>query len=148
MKSGFVSFVGRPNVGKSSLVNALVGAKVAIISEKPQTTRRRIMGVRHFPGGQMVFLDTPGLHKPKTRLGEEMVRQAMGALSGVDVVGMVVDLSFSPGPGDREVAQRVARAGGEGLQKILILNKMDLLRGEGREERIAAYRQLLPPDTP
>ena len=90
-KSGFVSLIGKPNVGKSSILNALIGEKVAIISDKPQTTRNRILGVKHLPKGQIIFVDTPGIHFPKHKLNEYMVETAVRALKDMDVVVFVVD---------------------------------------------------------
>lgn len=119
--------VGRTNVGKSTLVNALVGEKVAITSDKPQTTRSRIMGVVHRPGAQLVLVDTPGFHRPRHRLGRQMVRLAERSLSEVDLIVFVVDGShLRPGPGDLRVAEQVARAG---VPVILAVNKMDKLAG-------------------
>src|SRR5215468_4798212 len=91
MKSGFVSFIGRPNAGKSTLVNRLVGTKLAIVSDKPQTTRTRILGVRNYPDAQVVFLDTPGIHRPLHRMNVRMVDAAKDAMSEVDVLALVVD---------------------------------------------------------
>ncbi|MCL2545177.1 MAG: GTPase Era [Clostridia bacterium] len=125
--SGFVAIVGRPNVGKSTLINALVGEKVAIVSDKPQTTRNRIMGVRSEPGAQMVFLDTPGMHKPRTKLGEYMVRSAKGALEGIDALLVMVDVTQIGGQ-DRQLLADLA---GNPVAKALALNKIDLV-GEDR----------------
>src|SRR3970282_1524347 len=99
MKSGFVTFVGRPNAGKSSLLNRIVGAKLAIVSDKPQTTRTRILGVKNYPGAQVVFVDTPGIHRPLHRMNVRMVGTAVDTLSEVDAVGVVVDASEAPGGG-------------------------------------------------
>ncbi len=126
--SGFAAMIGRPNVGKSTLLNALIGQKVAIISDKPQTTRNRIVGVLNAPNTQIIFLDTPGIHKPQHRLGHFMNRVAEHAIPDVDVVLFVVDGSTPPGSGDRFVAQRIAESG----QKcILVVNKTDLVRDKG-----------------
>ena len=105
--SGFVSLVGRPNAGKSTLVNRLVGAKVAIVSDKPQTTRTRILGVRNYEAGQVVFLDTPGIHRPLHRMNVRMVDAAVEAIRGVDLVGLVVDASEPAGKGDEFVVNLV-----------------------------------------
>jgi len=111
-RSGFCSIVGRPNVGKSTLLNAFVEAKLAIMSDKPQTTRNRILGVYNRPGAQVVFLDTPGIHKPHHRLGEFMNKVAIGTIPEVDVVLFVVDGSDAkPGEGDKYVAEVVAQSG-------------------------------------
>ena len=101
VKAGFVSLIGRPNAGKSSLLNRIVGAKLAIVSDKPQTTRRRILGVKNYPDGQVVFVDTPGIHRPLHRMNVRMVDAAVDTMGEVDVVGVVVDASESPGAGPR-----------------------------------------------
>src|ERR671923_128017 len=100
MKCGFVSFVGRPNTGKSTLLNRLVGAKLAIVSDKPQTTRRRILGVRNYPDAQAVFLDTPGIHRPLHRMNVRMVDTAIETIKEVDVLGLVIDAAEPPGKGE------------------------------------------------
>jgi len=122
VKAGFVSLVGRPNAGKSTLLNAFVGQKLAIVSDKPQTTRHRIQGVRNVPEGQIVFIDTPGIHKPEHRMNQRMVDAAVGTLRDVDVVVLVVDATLRPGSGDRFVLDllRNARA-----TAVLALNKVD-----------------------
>jgi GTPase len=124
MKSGFVSVVGRPNVGKSTLVNQLCGLKVSIVSDKPQTTRINVRGVLNRPGAQMVFVDTPGLHKPVTALGERLNASASEALSGVDVVCFVLDATKPLGKGDRWVAERVPK------DVVIIVNKTDIASPE------------------
>src|SRR5215470_8937278 len=106
MKAGFVSFLGRPNAGKSTLLNRIVGHKLAIVSDKPQTTRRRIVGVKNYNEGQVVFVDTPGIHKPTHRMNVRMVDVALDTIREVDVLCLVVDVSAyakasKPGPGDR-----------------------------------------------
>ena len=103
LRSGFVSVVGRPNVGKSTLVNRLVGQKVAIVSDKPQTTRNRILAVMNEPQGQIVLFDTPGIHKPMHRMNERMVDSAVRSIGQVDVALWVVDVTESYGPGDRHI---------------------------------------------
>lgn len=125
MKSGFVSLVGLPNAGKSTLLNRLVGTKLAIVSDKPQTTRTRILGVRTYPDGQVVFVDTPGIHRPTHRMNVRMVDTAMDAMRDVDVVGVVVDATQQPGGGQRHLFQIV-----RSLTKpvVLVLNKVDLVR--------------------
>ena len=115
MKSGFVSFIGRPNAGKSTLLNRLVGSKLAIVSDKPQTTRTRILGVRNYPDAQVVFLDTPGIHRPLHRMNVRMVDTAVETISEVDVLGLVVDATEAPGKGDRFVLDLVKNAQGAGL---------------------------------
>jgi GTP-binding protein Era len=122
VKAGFVSFVGRPNAGKSTLLNRLVGQKVAIVSDKPQTTRHRIVGVRNTAGGQMVFIDTPGIHKPVHRMNQRMVDAAVDTLSEVDVTVLLVDATEPPGPGDQFVINLLRR---HDVPSILALNKID-----------------------
>lgn len=120
MKSGFVSIVGRPNVGKSTLLNAILGQKVAITSDKPQTTRSQIRGVLNRPDTQIVFVDTPGIHRPRTLLGERLNKSASEMTSGVDVVCLVVDATAPIGPGDRFVAEKVPS------NAIVVVNKTDI----------------------
>jgi len=124
VKAGYVSLVGRPNAGKSTLLNRFVGQKVAIVSDKPQTTRQRITGVRNVPGGQLVFLDTPGIHKPQHRMNRHMVDAARTALREADVVVLVVDATARPGSGDAFVLELLRQAG---RPAILVLNKIDLV---------------------
>lgn len=126
-KSGFVSIVGRPNVGKSTLMNSVVGEKIAIMSDKPQTTRNTIQAVYTDKECQMVFLDTPGIHKPKNKLGEFMVKSATDAFKNVDLVLYVVDESKKIGPGDRMIIENLR---GIKTPKILVLNKIDMLSEE------------------
>lgn len=125
MKAGFVSLVGRPNAGKSTLLNWFAGQKLAIVSDKPQTTRHRIVGVRNRPGAQIVFIDTPGIHKPMHRMNRRMVETATDTLREVDVVVLVVDATTRPGAGDRFVLDLVQRAK---TRAILALNKVDRVR--------------------
>ena len=120
MRSGFATLVGRPNVGKSTLLNAILGTKVAITSDKPQTTRAQIRGVLERPDVQVVFVDTPGIHKPRTLLGERLNATATSAAGGVDVVCLVVDATALIGPGDRFVAERVP------ADAIIVVNKTDI----------------------
>ncbi len=124
-KFGLVSFVGRPNAGKSTLLNRLVGTKLAIVSDKPQTTRTRIHGVRNYPDAQVVFVDTPGIHRPLHRMNVQMVDAAVEAMREVDVVGLVVDASEPTGKGDKFVADLVRDVE---APVILILNKVDLMK--------------------
>ena len=140
-KSGFVGFVGRPNAGKSTLLNRIVGHKLAIVSDKPQTTRTRIVGVKNYPEGQIVFVDTPGVHKPTHRMNVRMVDVALEAMHDVDLLTLIVDVSVKPGPGDRHLL---------GLLKdvktpaILALNKVDLIAKAKLLPIIDRYRQEHP----
>ncbi len=126
-RSGFISIIGRPNVGKSTLLNALLGEKIAITSEKPQTTRNRILGIVNRSGAQMVFMDTPGIHKPMHKMNEFMVNTALRTYNEVDVILMLVEATAQPGGGDRFII--------ETLQKVktpvfLLINKVDLVKKE------------------
>jgi GTP-binding protein Era len=121
-RSGFVAVVGRPNVGKSTLVNRVVGRKVAIVSDKPQTTRNEIRGVRTTEHTQIVFLDTPGVHRPRTLLGERSNQRALSTLAEVDVVCLVIEATAPVGPGDRFVAH-AAREAGSAI--VLVVSKID-----------------------
>jgi GTP-binding protein Era len=125
VKYGFVSFVGRPNAGKSTLLNRLVGAKLAIVSDKPQTTRNRILGVRNYEDAQVVFLDTPGIHRPLHRMNVRMVDTAVDTLQEVDIVGLVVDATEAGGKGDDFVVELTKKSP---TPVFLILNKIDLMR--------------------
>src|SRR5690606_26660522 len=134
-RSGFVGIIGRPNVGKSTLVNRLVGHKVAIVSDKPQTTRNRIHGVLTRPEGQMVLVDTPGLHEPRHRLGQYMVRVAQTAMGDVDVIWFLRDATRPRHPGDRAVAHQLAQAQARSREPVPVLevfNKVDLLAPKER----------------
>jgi GTP-binding protein Era len=122
---GFVSFIGRPNAGKSTLLNRIVGSKLAIVSDKPQTTRTRILGVKNYPDAQVVFLDTPGIHRPMHRMNVRMVDAAVDTIGEVDVIGLVVDAAEPTGKGDQFVIDLVKRAT---APVFLILNKIDLLK--------------------
>ncbi|CED93225.1 MULTISPECIES: GTPase Era [Romboutsia] len=126
-KSGFVSIVGRPNVGKSTLMNNVVGEKIAIMSDKPQTTRNTIQAVYTDEEAQVVFLDTPGIHKPKNKLGEFMVKSATDAFKNVDLVLFVVDESKKIGPGDRKIIDDLKNVK---TPVVLVLNKIDQLNEE------------------
>ena len=125
MKAGFVSFIGRPNAGKSTLLNRMVGTKLAIVSDKPQTTRNRILGVRNSPDAQVVFLDTPGIHRPLHRMNVRMVDAAVDTIREVDVLCLVVDVTEPPGKGDRFVIDLVKDAK---APVFLVLNKIDLIK--------------------
>jgi GTP-binding protein Era len=131
VKSGFVSLVGLPNAGKSTLLNRLVGTKLAIVSDKPQTTRNRILGVRNYPAGQVVYLDTPGIHRPVHRMNVRMLDAALDAMRDADVVGIVLDVTQKPGGGQRHLIELIKK---QDRPVLLILNKIDLV----------AKRKLLP----
>lgn len=124
MKSGFVSFIGRPNAGKSTLLNRIVGQKLAIVSDKPQTTRTRVVGVKNYPAGQVVFVDTPGVHKPTHRMNVRMVDLALDAMREVDVLALVVDAAARTGSGDQYLLDLVK---GVSVPVILVLTKVDLV---------------------
>ena len=127
MKSGFVSFVGRPNVGKSTLLNTIIGKKVAIATNKPQTTRNLIQGIYNDPDSQIVFVDTPGIHKPNNKLGSVLNRQAYYTFDEVDVVVLLVDGSEQLGTGDKFVIERLKEVK---QPVILVINKIDKLSKE------------------
>ena len=134
-RSGFVTIVGRPNVGKSTLMNALVGEKVAIVSNRPQTTRNRIMGVMTRDDWQMVFLDTPGIHTPRTKLGNYMMQSVREAMDGMDGMMVLVDAT-AIGEHDRSIVKEMA---GKKVPKVLLLNKIDLLQPEKLLALIASF---------
>jgi GTP-binding protein Era len=142
-RSGFVAVVGRPNAGKSTLLNALVGQKVAGVSPWPQTTRRRQLGMLTLPDAQIIFLDTPGWHKPKNALGNAMVHASLGALTDADVVLFLADLTRPVNEEDRELARKAGKQK-RGAEIVLALNKSDAVSAEERAERGAEYRSLLP----
>ena len=139
-KSGFATLIGRPNVGKSTLMNQLIGQKIAITSHKPQTTRNRIQTVYTSEQGQIVFLDTPGIHKAKNRLGEYMVDVAKQTLIEVDVILWLVEPTTFIGAGERHIAGQLSRVR---TPAILVINKVDTIRKEEVLGVIDAYRQLL-----
>jgi len=135
-RSGFVSLVGRPNVGKSTLLNRILGQKVAIVSDKPQTTRHRIQGVLDRPDAQVVFVDTPGIHKPRTPLGERLNVAAESTIGDVDVVVLVIDATQPLGRGDRWVADRVPP------DAVVVVNKVDAARPETVLSQLHAAAEL------
>jgi GTP-binding protein Era len=139
MKSGFVSIVGRPNVGKSTLLNTIMERKIAITSIKAQTTRNNIMGVYHEEGVQIVFIDTPGIHKPKNNLGKLLNNMAYYTIEDTDVIVFVVDISEAFGPGDKFVIERL-----KNIDKpvILVLNKIDRVTKEVIMKKIVQYKDL------
>lgn len=138
MKSGLVSFIGRPNAGKSTLLNRIVGHKLAIVSDKPQTTRTRILGVKNYPEAQVVFVDTPGVHKPTHRMNVRMVDAAIDTVGEVDVLILVVDATAKPGSGDRFVLDAISKVT---APVILALTKVDLLAKVKLLPLIEHYRQ-------
>jgi GTP-binding protein Era len=133
-RSGFVTFVGRPNVGKSTLTNALVGEKVAITSDKPQTTRRAIRGILNRPGGQIVIVDTPGIHKPRTLLGQRLNDLVEQVLGDVDAIGFLVPATEKVGPGDRRIAASLD--GYPRAAKIALVTKVDAATRDQVAERL------------
>src|SRR5580698_5075220 len=137
-RSGFVAIVGRPNAGKSTLINRLVGQKVAIVTSKPQTTRNRIQGFVTQPGGQIVFIDTPGLHSPDSALGRQMMHEVAAALEGIDVLLLMVDASRTQPHADDFLLDRAKRFAGK---TILALNKVDGLPKEKLLPLIEAYNK-------
>ena len=138
-KSGFVTLIGRPNVGKSTLMNHLIGQKIAITSEKPQTTRNRIQTVYTDERGQIIFLDTPGIHKAKNKLGEYMVSVAENTLKEVDVILWLVEPTTFIGAGERHIAEQLARVK---TPVILVINKIDTVKKEEILTFIAAYKDI------
>lgn len=137
-KSGFIAIIGRPNVGKSTLLNRFVGQKIAIMSDKAQTTRNRIQGVVTDKESQIVFIDTPGIHKPKHALGDFMVGAAYSSLKGADGILVVVNASEKIGPGDRLVIERASRSN---VPKFLVINKIDLVSPDDLLPIIDSFRQ-------
>ena len=136
MKSGFIALLGRPNAGKSTLLNALLSKKISIISDKPQTTRNQIRGIRTDDDSQIIFIDTPGIHKPKHELGNFMNKEAMNVASGVDIIFLIVDASSEFGKGDEFVLETVKRYN---LPTFLLLNKIDLIKKDDLILRINDY---------
>lgn len=143
-RSGFVSVIGKPNVGKSTLMNAYLGQKVSIVSSKPQTTRRRVLGILTLEQAQIIFVDTPGIHKPIHKLGEVMVQTAIHTIPDADVILWLVDASYRPSREDHHIANLVQRRGSK-IPVILGLNKSDLVPRDARQERAKAFLELLEP---
>jgi len=146
-KSGFVAVVGRPNSGKSTLVNRLVGEKVAIVTSRPQTTRNRIQGIVNRPNAQVVLIDTPGMHRPESALGRQMMGEVDAAIEAVDIVALLLDASENFGEGDRRAVERAQRFDGT---RFLLLNKIDrvpkaeLLPLIERLSKMAKFDEIIP----
>jgi GTP-binding protein Era len=138
-KSGFISIIGRPNVGKSTLLNALLGEKIAIISDKPQTTRNKILGIVNQPGAQMVFMDTPGIHKPMHKMNEVMVKTALATYNEVDVILMLVEATEQPGGGDKFIIETLSQIK---TPVILLINKVDLVKKDALLPLMQEYSKL------
>ena len=138
-KSGFAAIIGMPNVGKSTLLNAIVGQKIAIISDKPQTTRNKILAIYSTDSEQIIFTDTPGIHKPHNKLGQYMVNAATSSMDDTDVLLFVVDASRRIQDTEREIAKNIAKSG---IPCILVLNKVDLMRKEELLPVIADYASM------
>lgn len=140
-RSGFVALIGRPNVGKSTLLNSILGEKIVITSDKPQTTRNRIQGIHNLPDAQLIFIDTPGIHRAKSRLNKSMVDQALAAITEVDLILLLVEAQRPPGEQEREL---VGLLTGARVPVMLVMNKIDLVDKTAILDRIAAYRELYP----
>ncbi len=141
-RSGFIAILGRPNAGKSTLVNALLGQKIAAVSPRPQTTRRRQLGILTRPDAQLIFIDTPGIHQPRHRLGEYLNQEAMEALTGVDVILYIVDLSSEPTEDDVRIAGLLDTTPAK-IPIVIAANKIDLLQAPVVAARLSAYQALL-----
>jgi len=137
-RSGFIALIGRPNVGKSTLLNALVGEKVAIMSGCPQTTRNQIRAVLTLPDAQAIFIDTPGLHKPKHKLGVSMVKRATETMQQVELICFIVEANYPPGPGDLYITDILSKVESP---VFLILNKTDLVKAEKMREHLILYEK-------
>lgn len=138
-KSGFVSIIGRPNVGKSTLINTILGEKIAIVSDKPQTTRNKILGIKNLPGVQIIFLDTPGIHKPRHKLNEYMVKTALSTLDEVDIVLFMIEAGGLSGPGDRYIVDLLSKVT---KPVFLLINKVDRVQKGLILPQIEEYRHL------
>lgn len=140
-RSGFIGIVGRPNVGKSTLLNAILGEKIAITTPKPQTTRNRIMGIKNLPDGQLIFVDTPGIHEAKNPLGQAMVAEARAVFSSVDVIVITVEAHRGLVAGDKAIIKAAEESS---LPLVLALNKKDLATPKQMKEMIARASELAP----
>ncbi len=146
-KAGFVSVLGRPNVGKSTLFNSILGEKIAIVSEKPQTTRNRILGIRNMEGGQILFLDTPGIHRGKSKLNERMVRTAIESGKDADVLLFLIDASSPAAEEDRQMVHLLD--GSRGVS-FLVINKIDLVKKQvllpliDRYQKFHSFKTIIP----
>ncbi len=140
-RSGFVSIIGRPNAGKSTLLNSILGEKIVITSDKPQTTRNRIKGIHNIPGAQMVFIDTPGIHRAKSMLNKYMVEEALASIKEVDVILLLVEADAPAGSGDALILDLLA---GVATPVLLVINKIDLVPKEALLASIERYAQLYP----
>ena len=136
-RSGFLTLIGRPNVGKSTLLNALVGQKITITSDRPQTTRNQVQGILNLPGYQMIFIDTPGVHKPHDRMGEYLLDIALNSLKEIDGILFLVDGQFSPGKGDKYIARLLAEIN---TPVIGVINKSDCLKDNVVEEYAELFK--------
>ena len=143
-KSGFVSLVGRPNVGKSTLMNHLVGEKIAIVSNRPQTTRNKIRSILSGEDYQIVFIDTPGMHKPKNKLGDYMLKSAQNALGAVDIILYLVEPRAKVGAGDEAILPMLPKPGAEDCKVILLINKVDTVKKPEILLCIEAYAEKYP----
>ena len=146
MKSGFVAIIGRPNVGKSTLLNQILGQKIVITTDKAQTTRKRIKGILTQPEGQIVFVDTPGVHKPLNKLGEFLLDEAKVAVPDADVILFLVDGSDPAGKGDKWIAQNLLQTK---IPIIIVMNKVDKIKKQEKvEENLLSYKTLFPENLP